>query len=303
MSQSIFIAGPTAVGKTALSIQLAERVQGEIISVDSMQVYRGLDIGTAKPSPSERGTIPHHLIDVANLNESFDAQQFTQLAQLAEREIVERGKQAIFCGGTGLYFKACREGLDTLPPNDPALRERLENTPLDDLLEELEQSDPAWFQQIDHKNSRRVIRAIEIMRLSGKTVTEQRTTWSSEDSSNRPPLIILTRSREALRQRIETRVDQMFTDGLVEETEALRSKGLSENQSARLSLGYRQVLEYLDNIRSLKDTIALVKTKTWQFSKRQLTWFRKQAKTHWIDLDETPLTIQCDTLLKAGKAP
>ena len=302
MSQSILIAGPTAVGKTALSIQLAERVQGEIISVDSMQVYRGLDIGTAKPSLSERREIPHHLIDVAELSESFDAQRFIELAQSIEQEIDKRENRALFCGGTGLYFKAYREGLDTFPPNDPVLRASLAQAPLSSLLEELEQSDPNWFQQIDQQNPRRVIRAIEIIRLTGKTVSEQRTTWSDQENSKLPPLVVLTRSRDSLRQRIETRVDQMFSQGLVEETEKLRSKGLTDNQSARLSLGYRQVLEYLDKARPLKDTIALVKTKTWQFSKRQLTWFRKQANTHWLDLDETPPAKQCDTILNISNS-
>ena len=164
----IFLAGPTAVGKSVVALALAEKLGGEIISVDSMQVYRGLDIGTAKSSAAERARVPHHLIDVAELTEAFDATKFVVLAEKAVGEIQSRGRVPIFCGGTGLYFKAFLEGLGEAPPADEKLRAELEAAPLANLLRELEQRDPATFAKIDRQNPRRVIRAIEVIRLTGQ---------------------------------------------------------------------------------------------------------------------------------------
>ena len=164
----MLLAGATATGKSAVALLLAERLGGEIISVDSMQVYRGLDIGTAKPAAEERRRVPHHLIDVVALSESFDAARFVRLAQASVREIQARGHLPILCGGTGLYFKAFLEGLGEAPPADPATRAALESTPPPLLLEELERRDAATFAKIDRKNPRRVIRALEVIRLTGK---------------------------------------------------------------------------------------------------------------------------------------
>src|SRR5580698_1203828 len=155
----IFIAGPTAVGKSAAALALAERIGGEIISVDSMQVYRGLDIGTAKPTTAERARLPHHLIDICDLREAFDAAQFVRLAQKGVEEIQARGRTPVFCGGTGLYFKAFLEGLGEAPPANEKLRAELEAAPLERLLDELQERDPATFEKIDRQNPRRVIRA------------------------------------------------------------------------------------------------------------------------------------------------
>ena len=161
------LTGPTATGKSEVALLLAERLGGEIISIDSMQVYRGLDIGTAKPSAAEQRRVPHHLIDVVELTEPFDAAQFARLAQAALQEIQARGHRPILCGGTGLYFKAFLEGLGEAPPADAALRAQLEAAPLPELLSELQRDDPATFAKIDRQNPRRVIRAIEVMRLTG----------------------------------------------------------------------------------------------------------------------------------------
>ncbi len=175
----VFLAGPTAVGKSAVAFALAEKFGGEIISVDSMQVYRGLDIGTAKPSPAERAHVPHHLIDVCDLHEAFDAAQFIRLAQKAVAEIQSRDKTPIFCGGTGLYFKAFLDGLGEAPATDAKLRAELEAAPLEKLLEELRERDPATFEKIDRQNPRRVIRAVEVIRLTGKKFSEQRAEWKT----------------------------------------------------------------------------------------------------------------------------
>jgi tRNA dimethylallyltransferase len=181
----VFLAGATAVGKSAVALALAQRLGGEIISVDSMQVYRGMDIGVAKPSVAEQGRVPHHGIDVASLSESFDASRFVALAKKAVREIEGRGRVPIFCGGTGLYFRAYLEGLGDAPPSDPALRAELSAVPLAQLLEELQSGDPEAFERIDRHNTRRVIRAVEVIRLTGKPFSAQRAAWSGQGGALR----------------------------------------------------------------------------------------------------------------------
>jgi tRNA dimethylallyltransferase len=328
----LFLAGPTAVGKSALALALAEQRGGEIISVDSMQVYRGLDLGTAKPTAAERDRVPHHLIDVANLTEAFDAAKFVSLAQQAVLEIQSRGRFPIFCGGTGLYFKAYLEGLGEAPSSDDKLRAELEATPLAELLRELEQRDPVTFAKIDRQNPRRVIRALEVIRLTGKPFSAQRAEWrqaasisplsspkggegrgeegvlsSSEsgalavqnpspqpsprlggaresDALPAPRFFCLSRPAVDLHARINLRVDEMFAAGLVEETRQLLQRGLEQNKTAMQAIGYRQVVEHLRGEHSLPETIDLVKIKTRQYAKRQLTWFRKHANAKWVEL-------------------
>jgi tRNA dimethylallyltransferase len=173
----ILIAGPTAIGKSEIALLLAEKIGGEIVSVDSMLVYRGLDIGTAKPSLEERARVPHHLIDVVEITEAFDAAKFAALARRTVAEIGSRGRTPVLCGGTGLYFKALLEGLGDAPPADEILRAELEATPLADLLRELAERDPAAYEKIDRQNPRRVIRAVEVIRLTGKPFSQQRAGW------------------------------------------------------------------------------------------------------------------------------
>ena len=287
----LFLAGPTAVGKSAIAIRLAETLGGEILSVDSMQVYRGLDIGTAKPSATERERVPHHLLDVVEVTEPFDAARFVQLARLAMNEIQARGRVPVFCGGTGLYFKAFLEGLGDAPPADPAVRAELEQSPLPELLKELERRDPATFQQIDRQNPRRVIRALEVIRLTGKPFSEQRADWkrgdrkvSSAANPELPAFFGLTRLVDDLHARIDARVNAMFELGLVAETERLLGRGLAQNRTAMQAIGYRQVAEYLRGEQTLAETIDLMKLRTRQFAKRQMTWFRRQAQVKWMNL-------------------
>ncbi len=299
----IFIAGPTAAGKSAVAMNLADLCHGEIISVDSMQVYRGLDIGTAKPSLADRRRVPHHLIDVVELTDTFDAAQFVRRARKAVSEIQARGRRAIFCGGTGLYFKAFLEGLGETPPADAALRAELEATPLPDLLRELAERDPVTFQKIDRLNPRRIIRAVEVIRQTGRPLSEQMAPWqkplaSAANATALPQatasyLFGLTRSADDLCRRIETRVEEMFERGLVQETERLLPFGLARNRTARQALGYRQVAEYLQGVRSLPDTIAQVKQRTRQLAKRQKTWFKGQMTLAWLEMrpGEPPVAI------------
>ena len=280
----LFIAGPTAVGKSEVALLLAEKISGEIISVDSMQVYRGLDIGTAKPSAAERQRVPHHLIDVVDLTAPFDAAKFVELAQKAVTEIQSRQRVPIFCGGTGLYFKAFLDGLGKAPPSDEKLRAELEAAPLADLLRELEQRDPATFAKIDRQNPRRVIRAVEVIRLTGKPFSEQRSDWETRNSKLETRNFFgFTRPATDLHTRINARVDEMFRRGLVAETRELLTHGLEQNKTAMQAIGYRQVVEHLRGERTLPETMELVKIKTRQFAKRQITWFRKHANVEWIE--------------------
>jgi tRNA dimethylallyltransferase len=267
-----YLSGPTAVGKSEVALLLAEQQGGEIISMDSMQVYRGLDLGTAKPTDAERARVPHHLIDVAELSEPFDAAKFIALAQAAIADIQRRGRRPILCGGTGLYFKALLEGLGESPPSDARLRAELEQMPLEELLRELALRDAATFQRIDQKNPRRVVRALEVIRLTGRPYSEQRTGWAKPGP---PGVRLVALSTDA-------RVDIMFASGLMEETRQLMRRGLADNKTAMQAIGYRQCIEHLRGERSLPETVALVKQKTWQFAKRQMTWLRHQLPVQWL---------------------
>ena len=324
----VLIAGPTAVGKSEIALRLAEQLGGEIISTDSMQVYRGLDIGTAKPSPADRTRVPHHLIDILDLTESFDAAQFARLAHRAVAEIQSRARVPILCGGTGLYFRAFLEGLGEAPAADAKLRAELEAAPLEKLLAELREHDPVTFEKIDKKNPRRVIRAVEVIRLTGKPFSEQKSRWgetagesrnfgmrrqvgasesgdlsphSTTGSRGHSPhqadapstngrFYCFTRQPADLHVRINARVDAMFARGLVEETRELLKHGLEQNKTAMQAISYRQVAEYLRGERSLPETVGLVKIRTRQFAKRQLTWFRARQNVEWFDLqpEESP---------------
>lgn len=284
-----FLAGATSAGKSAVALSLAARLGGEIISVDSMQVYRGLNLGTAKPSREDQRRAPHHLVDVIDLDESFDAARFVKMAIAAVSDIQSRGLVPIFCGGTGLYFKAYLEGLGAAPPASPAIRGQLQSIPLPELLAELERNDPVTFLAIDRQNPRRVIRALEVIRLTGRPFSEQRSRWSVNALDSRwagARFIGLTRPAGELTERIHQRIDEMFRQGLVAETESLLERGLAANPTALQALGYRQVVEHLRGERGLDATIELVKTRTRQFAKRQLTWFRRQMNLEWITLSD-----------------
>jgi tRNA dimethylallyltransferase len=253
------------------------------------------------------------LIDICDLREAFDAAQFVQRANQAVEEIQARGRTPVFCGGTGLYFKAFLDGVGEAPPADERLRAELTATPLETLVEELRQRDPATFEKIDRQNPRRVIRAIEVIRLTGRPFSEQRSEWGPGNLERKPAtgsrtsaceapeppepnagpakivcptpgFFCLMRNPDDLRNRINARVDEMFSRGLVEETRRLLPHGLAENQTAMQAIGYRQVVEYLRDERGLEETIELVKTRTRKFAKRQLTWFRRHGNCRWIEL-------------------
>lgn len=303
MMRPILLAGPTASGKSAVALALAACVGGEIISVDSMQVYRGLDIGTAKPTAEERRAVRHHLVDVAELTEPFDAARFVTLAGAAAAEIESRGRIPIFCGGTGLYFNVYLGGLGTAPAPDLTLRAELEATPLPQLLDELARLDFTTFDEIDTQNRRRVVRAVEVIRLTGHPFSSQRAAWGDIPAPFQGRCFGIAREREDLHQRIHERVDVMFARGLVEETRRLLPLGLEGNRTAMQAIGYRQVVEHLRGERGLRETIELVKTRTRQFSKRQGTWFRGQLDLQWLDVgrQESPAATADRIVLQLEK--
>jgi len=276
MGKPIFIAGPTASGKSAVAMEVAKKKGGEIISVDSMQVYCGLDIGTAKPTTEEKAAVTHHLVDAIQIDEAFDASKFVEFTKATIKKIA----QPIFCGGTGLYFQAWQQGLGASPGGEPKLRSELEGLETEALLQELQRKDPETHAKIDRRNRRRIVRAVEVIRLTQKPFSEQRAEWSGKAPEN---FFVLAREREDLRKRINVRVDAMFKTGLVAETCSLRS-ALEANAVARQALGYRQVIEHLQGERDLPDTVARVKSRTWQFARRQMTWFRNMDGTRTLNV-------------------
>jgi len=296
----ILIGGPTAVGKSQVAMLVAERVGGEIVSVDSMQVYRGMDIGTAKPSREDRARVPHHLIDVVDVSEQFNAARFVELAEQAVSDIISRRKVPILCGGTGLYFKAFLEGIGQGPPPNPELRKELESQPIEALLEELAMHDPSTYAVIDRRNKRRLVRALEVIRLTGRPFSQLKSPWEDSTPSEwSRRFFILNREPDDLRRRIYGRVDKMFEAGLVEETRRLLESGLASNPTAMQAIGYRQVVEYLRGERSLADTVELVKKRTWEYARRQLSWFRHQLCGRWILIgQDEPLEVVAEKILE-----
>lgn len=305
---AIWICGPTAVGKTDLALELALKSGGEVISVDSMQVYVGMDIGTGKPGISERRGVLHHLLDVVRLPETFDAARFVELARMAENEIRNRGKVPIFCGGTGLYFKALSEGLGEVPPGDPEMRKDLEKKSLEELGEEIQKLDPELWQTVDRRNHRRLVRAVEVLRVTGKPFSQQRAEWRKKQSdkrcidSNITLQIGLCRSREELCERIDKRVQSMFGSGLMEEVRNLVQSGLRESSTACQALGYKQALAVLDGNMTIPQAVAETALRTRQFAKRQMTWFRGQFELKWVELQKDAGTEEvAEMLLKDWK--
>ena len=282
MAAPLFIAGATATGKSAVAMEIAREVGGEIISVDSMQVYSGMDIGTAKPSQKERAEVPHHLIDIKKITEPFDAAAFVEAAG----EALGKMETPIFCGGTGLYFQAWQEGLGTAPGADQEMRKELEATEISELVAELREKDEVTYREIDRQNKRRLVRAVEVLRQTGKPFSAQRAKWKGKVPAN---FFLIQREPEDLRSRINERVEGMFAQGLVEETRAILPD-LGKNKTAQQALGYKQVIEHDKGERDLPATLALVKSRTWQFARRQQTWFRKMEGTIPIGVskEETP---------------
>jgi tRNA dimethylallyltransferase len=278
---ALILTGPTGSGKTRLALHLAERLGAEIVSMDSMALYRHMDVGTAKPTPAERRRVPHHLVDVLDPWESGSVAWWLQQAAAACRDIEARGRRVLFVGGTPLYLKALLHGLFDGPPADAALRDRLtreadERGPAA-LHARLAAADPASAARLHPNDVRRVVRALEVWELTGKPLSAWQTEWAAPPAAatdGRPRCLCLERGRDELYARIDARVRQMFAGGLVEEARALRQSGRPLSREAGKALGYREAFDYLDGRAGLGETVARVQTRTRQFAKRQLTWFR-----------------------------
>lgn len=282
--KALAVIGATASGKTALSLSLATRLGAEIIVCDSMQIYRGMDIGTAKPTPREQSVCPHHLIDLVEPDTPFSASDYADAAMAAVRDIAARGRLPIFCGGTGLYLDAVRTGRHTAatPPPDPALRASLQaeaETPEGRLLlyRRLSDIDPDAAAATHPNNVHRVVRALEMYLTTGKT----KTALDREAPTENPELSLyvvepIFQDRDALYARIDARVEAMMTEGLAEETERLRRAGVfTKNATAAAAIGYKELLPYLDGTCTKEAAIETLKRATRRYAKRQMTYFRR----------------------------
>ena len=278
----VVVLGPTASGKSTLGITLAQQFHGEIVSADSRQVYRGLDIGTAKVTPEERALVPHHLLDIADPREVYTVSQFQRQAINAINDILARGHQPFLVGGSPHYIQAVVDHLDIphIPPQ-PALRAQLETRPLSELVAQLEELDPESAATIDRNNLRRVIRALEVCLVSGKPFSQQR---GVAEPLYRCLLLGIHWPREVLYQRIDARVDERMRQGMVQEVRDLLSKGVTHERLEALGLEYRFISRWLrGEFASEAEMVERLKFAIHDFTRRQLTWFRKDKRIVWLE--------------------
>ena len=289
MGWLVVIVGPTGIGKSTLGIYLARKFQGEIINSDSRQIYRYMDIGTAKPSPEERAIVPHHFIDIINPDEDFSLARFQELAFKAIDEIQQRGNLPLMVGGSGLYIRAVVEGWETpkVPPDmefRKHLEQRVKAGETTAIYEELQKQDPDAARNIDPRNVRRVIRALEVTHIA-------QVPFSSLQKKKSPPfrtmIIGLTASRDELYLRTDRRVDDMIAKGLVEEVKNLLKRGYSFDLPSMSGIGYRQIGEYLEGKIDLESAVYRIKTETHRFIRHQYNWFRLvDPHIRWFDIQE-----------------
>lgn len=283
----IVLAGPTAVGKTALSLSLAKAVGGEIISADSMQVYRHMDIGSAKITPSEMDGVPHYLVDVLEPTEEFHVVRFQQMAREAMQEIRSHGHIPILVGGTGFYIQAITRDIDFTENEATPYRQELEalaqekgSAYLHRLLAEV---DPASAENIHENNAKRVIRALEFYHLTGRKISEHNEEQRERSTPYNLAYFVLNDDRERLYARIDRRVDEMLAAGLVDEVASLKAMGCHREMTSMKGLGYKEILAYLDGECTLEEAVAILKRDTRHFAKRQLTWFKREQDAIWLN--------------------
>lgn len=285
MTSLIAVVGPTASGKTALAVRIAQRWGAEIVGVDASQVYRGMDIGTGKATPDELCGVRHHLIDVADPGEAFDAQRFVALADAAIAEIRGRGQRVVLCGGTGLYLRALLEGLSEVPPVDPAvsqaLRARIDAGEVEALHRELAQVDPTAAARIAPRDKQRVERALSVARSTGRTLSDWHAAAAAQTPRHTARFIGLAWPRAELDARIDARVRQMFSCGLVDEVRGLLDSGLDPSARALKALGYVQCVTLLKGACTLDEAVAETALRSRQYARRQETWFRAMAGITW----------------------
>lgn len=284
----VILTGPTAVGKTDLSIQLAKKINGEIISADSMQVYKYMDIGTAKITKEEMQGVPHYLVDEFEPEEDFNVVKFQEYAKRYMEEIYAKGKIPIIVGGTGFYIQAIVYDIEFDENDaDTAYREKLQQIAKEKgaayLHNMLAQVDQKAAQEIHENNQKRVIRALEFYEKTGKKISEHNEAERQKVSPYNFAYFVLTDEREVLYQRINKRVDIMLEQGLLDEVKAMQARGLARDMVSMQGIGYKELLAYLEGEYSYEDAVALLKQDTRHFAKRQLTWFRREKEVIWLD--------------------
>lgn len=293
-SNIIVITGPTATGKTALGVALAQELNGEVVSADSMQIYRRMDIGTAKPTPEELQAVPHHMIDIIEPSAPYSVAQYVQDASRCIDDIVSRGRQPILVGGTGLYIDSLISGRTFADhPGDPATRQALADrydvVGGEAMWQELAKVDPERAEKLHPRDKRRIVRALEVFQLTGKTITEH-----DAETRRLPPryhamqIALTFADRTQLYNRIDRRVDLMVAAGLFHEVQTLLEEGLDAHCTAMQAIGYKEVVCALQGALTEQDAIALIKQESRRYAKRQLTWLRRNPKLHWIQWKNEP---------------
>lgn len=285
----IVIAGPTASGKTACAVELCRRIGGEVVSADSMQIYRGMDVLSAKPTEREMRGVPHHMLGIADPAEKFSAAKYRDMAREVIADILSRGMVPVLCGGTGLYINAVTRPMEFAQSCDEALRRELiaiaeEPGGRRRLHEMLREIDPEAADRLHENDVRRVTRAIEVYRLTGRTQTEQARLDSQREGDYRETLFVLRWPREKLYARIDSRVDVMLKNGLVDEVRALR-RDEESHPTALQAIGYKEIVAALEGRMSMDEAVSLVKQLSRNYAKKQMTWFQRDPRAVWIDAD------------------
>ena len=289
----IAIVGPTASGKTRLSVEIATALGAEILSFDSMQIYRGMDIGTAKPTPEEKRGIPHHMIDIADPREEYSVSRFVEEADEILQSLLSQGKPVVLVGGTGLYIDSLMKGLDFAPRPLSGVRKELtaiaQEQGVEVLMNRLRAVDPDSAERIHPSNQKRVIRALEIYLETGKTMTQHNLETQEKPPKYDPLWIGLDYvNREALYSRINRRVDLMVEQGLLRELEGLLAQGIPETATSMQAIGYKELMGYIRGQCTLEEATDLLKQSSRRYAKRQRTWFRRNPKVNWLMLEDEP---------------
>ncbi|MBI5180635.1 MAG: tRNA (adenosine(37)-N6)-dimethylallyltransferase MiaA [Nitrospirae bacterium] len=286
----LVIAGPTAVGKTRIAIELAKELNGEIISADSRQIYKGVDIGAAKPSKDEQAAVKHHMLNVVNPDESFSVGEYKRSSEKIIEDIWQRNRLPIIAGGTGLYIRAVIDGLWEGPKADKELRDKLKKEEEafgnGHLYNKLKEVDPETAEKTKPNDLVRIIRSLEVYYKEGKPISYFHRLHGFQEKNYNVMLIGLTMERGRLYKKIEERVDEMINSGLIDEVKCLLKKGYDENISSMTGVGYRQVIGYLRGDYNLEEAVRLIKRDTKRYAKRQYTWFNKDKRIEWFSIDD-----------------
>lgn len=293
MNDLICVCGPTASGKTGLSVALAKKLDAEVVSCDSMQLYRGMDVGTAKPTAAEMDGVPHHLLDAADPGEDFSVSRYVELADAAIRDIHSRGKSAIVCGGTGLYMDSLIKGQAFAAPTRPAQREYVEGIAekhgIEYVYNMLKDADPETAERLHLSDRKRIIRAMEVFLITGMPLSWHNARSKEQTAKYTPRWIGLSfRDRNRLYERIDARVDEMMKLGLEAEVQALLEKGIDPKTTAMQAIGYKEMAQALRGECTVEQAVEQIKQASRRYAKRQLTWFRRNESIHWIYMDEAP---------------